>query len=320
MVDVSVVIVSFNTRGLLDRCLSSVESERDHYPGVIEVLMVDAGSTDGTVEMVRDRHPRVQALPTAENLGFTRGNNRALRVARGSVLLLLNPDTELRPGAVERLVTTLSEREHVAAVGPRLLYPDGSVQPSRRRFPTAATGFIESTVFQRWLGWMPLLRRFYMNDISESNPHEVDWLVGACLALRSDALRQVGLFDESFFMYSEETDLCHRLRLAGWRCWYEPRAVVVHHEGKSSEQNLALRNLRFHESRFRYYRKYFGATLSLALRVVILGHFLLMGAEELGKLILRRRNRSLRRARLGMLSTVLRAQCRSLVANAVGRN
>jgi hypothetical protein len=274
--------------------------------------VIDAASSDGTAEAVARAFPSVRLLPSSENLGFTRGNNRALRIARGRHLLLLNPDTVVRAGAIELMARYLDAHPDVGAVGPKLLFPDGTVQESRYRFPTRLTAFVEGTVLQRWLGESQVVRDFHLRDRSSDEVQDVDWLYGACVMVRREAARQVGLFDEGFFMYSEEVDLCRRIRGGGWRIVYLPTPEVVHHEGKSSEQNPAARDLRFHESRFRYYAKHHGRGWALALRLAVLGHFGYLAAEEGAKLMLGHRP-ELRRQRLANLWIVLREQSWRLI-------
>jgi GT2 family glycosyltransferase len=317
--DVSVVTVSHNVRDLVAACLRSLADEQARGGLAVEVLLCDSASDDGTVEHVAAGFPWARVLPSRRNLGFTGGNNRGLRLVRGRNVLLLNPDTELRPGALTALASYLDAHPDVAAVGPRLLWGDGSTQPSRRRFPGRLTGFVESTVLQRWLGGAAPLRRYYMADVPDDREHDVDWLVGACLMLRARALREVGLFDERFFMYSEEVDLCRRLKAAGWRVVYLPSATVVHHEGKSSEQNLTARDLRFHESRFLYYAKHHGRGWSLLLRLATLGHFAFLAAEEAAKWLLRPSTGELRRRRIRSHRDVLIRQSAGLLRSALGR-
>lgn len=309
VIDLSVAIVSRDVRDLLVRCLASISCSC-----VVEILVVDAASSDRSAEMVAERFPNVRLIRSHENLGFTRGNNWALRLARGRHVMLLNPDTVVEPGALERLVAFLDQHPDVGAVGPKLLFPDGSVQSSRRRFPMLLTGFVESTVLERWLATSAPVRRYRFADRSHDERHDVDWLSGAALVIRREALGQAGLFDERFFMYSEEVDLCWRIRTAGWRIVYLPDAVVVHHEGRSSEQNLTERNVRFFESRFRYYAKHFGRGWMLALRIATLGHFAFLAAEEGAKLLVGH-NAGLRRSRLAMLRSVLGQQSRALLSS-----
>jgi len=317
--DVSIVIVSHNVRDLVAACLGSIDAERSRSDLVIETLLCDSASADGTAEHVAAAFPWARVLPSRQNLGFTGGNNRGLRLARGRHLLLLNPDTELRPGAIDALASYLDAHPDVAAVGPRLVRGDGSTQPSRRRFPGRLTGFVESTILQRWLGDSVLLRRFYMADLPDDRAHDVDWLMGAAIMVRAEALRAVGLFDERFFMYSEEVDLCRRIKSAGWRIFYLPSATVVHHEGKSSEQNLTARDLRFHESRFLYYAKHHGWGWALLLRLATLGHFAFLTGEEAGKWLLRPSTRELRRGRIRSHREVIAAQAGRLLRAALGR-
>lgn len=304
--DVSIVTVGYNTRELVLDCMESLQC----CGAVIEVLLIDS-SSDGTAEAVAARYPRVRVLPSRENLGFTRGNNRGLRIARGRHLLLLNPDTAAASGAIERMVVYLDQHPDVGAVGPKLLYGDGAVQPSRYRFPARWTAFVEGTVLQRVLDGA--LDSFYIRERSHDELQDVDWLRGACLMVRREVAAAVGLLDEGFFMYSEEVDLCRRIRTAGWRIIYLPEAVVVHHEGRSSEQNVAARDIRFHESRIRYYAKHHGRGWAGALRVAVLANYLFLAAEESVKLALGHR-RELRRQRLHSIRQVIGAQARRLVS------
>jgi len=164
-----------------------------------------------------------------------------------------------------------------------LRYGDGSLQSSRRRFPTLATFFLESTVVQRWWPRNRVLARYYVLDRPDDAVSQVDWVVGACMLVRRAALEQVGGFDEGFFMYSEELDLCHRAVDAGWQVVYMPDAVVTHYEGKSSEQVVAARHIRFHSSRVRYVLKYHGRLAAFIVRSFLLLTFVLQWAEEAAK-------------------------------------
>ncbi len=161
MIDLSVVILNWNVRELLDRCLASIRSDR--Y--AIEIIVVDNASTDDSVMMVRDKYPQVKLIANSINRGFTGGNNQGIATATGRYVLVLNPDTEIVGDALDRLVDYLEAQPQVGAVGPMLLNPDKSIQPSRRRFPTVAIGFFESTWLQD-LAPHSMLRRYYMDDVS----------------------------------------------------------------------------------------------------------------------------------------------------------
>ncbi len=309
--DLSVVVVSWNVRELLLRCLASVqEGLRDGLSG--EVFVVDNASSDGSAAAVADAFPGVQVIANRENVGFVRANNQAIPRCRGRHILLLNPDTEVRPGALRQLVATLDADPGLGAVGPRLLNVDGSLQPSRRRFPTLATALLESTVLQRLCGRSAVVRRFYVADRSDDEEQDVDWLVGACLLVRRSALEQVGLLDERFYMYSEELDLCRRLRVAGWRVRYLPTAEVVHHEAKSSEQAPLARHLHFHESRCRYFGKYQGPLAEKLVRASVVLNYAYLALEERGKLLLGHKP-DLRRQRMRVYGEVARCHLRRLL-------
>ncbi len=309
MPQLSVIVVNWNVRELLRACLTSVRRELEvaglGVPANAEVIVVDNASTDGSVEMLRTDFPWVRLLANASNTGFGAASNQGLDLSGGRLAMFLNPDTELRPGAIARLLAFMDQREQAGCVGPLLLNPDGSVQPSRRSFPRVSTAFVESTVLQRYLGGLPLLRSFYRADTSEDQPQQVDWIVGACMLVRRSALDQVGGFDERFFMYSEEMDLCYRLRQAGFEVWFVPDAAVVHHEGASSAQDLFRRNINFHESRYRFFRKHHGAPAAIALRWFVFATFLFQLAEEAAKFVLQPSKRQMRRERVSLYRRIL---------------
>jgi len=292
MVDLSVIIVSWNVRDLLQRCLQAlVPSSKFQVPSSalnnlergtwnLELFVVDNASSDGSAAMLRQRFPQVRLIANESNLGFTHGNNQGIAASQGRYVLLLNPDTEVVGDAVATLLAFLEAHPDVGVVGPQLRYPDGSIQPSRRRFPTLATAFVESTVLQPLFAGSSLLRRYYVADQPDDVTQDVDWLVGACLLVRREAIDQAGPLDEGFFMYSEELDWCRRIKQAGWRIVYLPAAQVIHYEGKSSEQNLAARDIRFHSSKVRYFRKHHGPWSAEILRLFLLGTFVWQLAVE----------------------------------------
>jgi GT2 family glycosyltransferase len=203
------------------------------------------------------------------------------------------------------LISFLDAHPYVAVAGPKLRYPDGSVQSSRRRFPTLATLFLESTQLQRISPDNKLLRRYYVADRSDDEPQEVDWLVGACLCVRASAAERVGLFDERFFMYSEELDWCRRFRAAGWSVAYVPSAEVVHLEGASSRLDLAARDRLFQASKLQYAAKWHGRGAARALRAYLIIEYLVRAVEEGVKMAFGSRVVE-RRARLRVIGSGLR--------------
>ncbi len=300
----SVIIVSWNTRQLLEQCLKSVYASASGVAG-LEVLVVDNRSTDGSVQMVDSRFPAATVISNSQNVGFAKANNLAISRAKGEYLLLLNPDTEVVGAAIPQLLRFAEAHPDVAVAGPQLLNTDGTIQPSRRRFPTAATAFLESTVLQRWMPDHPALQRFYVLDRSDDQTQEVDWVVGAALLVRASAARQVGLMDEDYFMYSEEMDWCRRFVGAGWKVVYYPPAQLIHHGGQSSDQDLFHRHTRFQHSKCLYFEKHLSRSFAQLLRVFLLANYTFLLLEDVAKLFLLRRKRPMRRQRISVLARVV---------------
>ncbi|MCL4458610.1 MAG: glycosyltransferase family 2 protein [Chloroflexi bacterium] len=316
----SIVIVSWNVKDLLRACLRSVETEVRRSGLSVEVLVVDNASSDGSVAMVMAEFPWVKLIVNDTNVGFTRANNQASSQAQGDYLLLLNPDTELRVGSLSSMTEFMEKHRDVGVLGPQLLYGDGIIQSSRRRFPTLATALVESTILQRYMPNIGLLRRYYMTDTPDNEIQEVDWVVGACFMVRREALSQVGMLDERYYMYSEELDWCYRIKQAGWHVVYFPLAKVIHHEAKSSEQDITLRNIYFHESKCRFFGKHYGRWQEVTLRTFIFLTFLFQLFEESLKFVLVSRNRGMRVQRLLMLLRVSRWQISRLPLTLLGRS
>jgi len=306
-VNIAAVIVSWNVRDLLTQCLTSVEAEaRTWTGGRVETWVVDNASADGSAAMVSERFPSVHLLESGRNAGFGAGCNLALAALPDDIdaVLLLNPDAALASDSLAALAQTLEAHPDVAVVGPMLLEADGTVQSSRRRFPRFRTAFLESTILQTYLPANGELRRFYCWDRPDTEEQEVDWLMGAALLVRTAALRQVGGFDESFFMYFEETDWMLRAAQASWRVRYQPAAKVTHLGGRSSEQAMARRHVYFVQSKVRYYRKHFGGFRAGLVRRFLMLNYQLQILEDALKLALRHKA-AMRRERIALYKSVL---------------
>jgi N-acetylglucosaminyl-diphospho-decaprenol L-rhamnosyltransferase len=304
--DLSIIIVNWNVKELLAACLQSLLKAGPSTPRLaVEIIVVDSASTDGSPEMVRDRFPPVRLIASQENLGYAKGNNVGAEAARGRYLFLLNPDTVVQPDALGHMVDYMDAHPEIGVLGPQLLWPDGSIQSSRRRFPTPGSLFWESTLLGQWFPENRYIRRYHLADQPATQPQKVDWVVGAAILIRREAWQQVGPIDPDFFMYFEETDWCRRSAEASWETHYLPAAQVIHYEGKSSEQVAAARTLRFQRSKLRYTRKYFGPGWTLLLKLFLRLTFAFQWAEESLKWLLGHR-RAMRRERMTAYAQVLR--------------
>jgi GT2 family glycosyltransferase len=328
--DLSILIVSWNVRDLLAACLESIaaaplaivlpdgQSAPPAQPDersrpVTEVIVVDSASADGSAAMVRERFPWVRLIAESENIGFTRGSNRALELARGRYLLLLNPDTVLHEDVLNRLVSYLDAHPQVGIAGPQVLNADGTTQSTRRRFPTLATALFESTWLQ---GYAPrrVLDHYYVADGPDDGTFEVDWVQGCALVARRAVYDQIGGLDAGYVMFSEELDWCRRAKDAGWQVAYVGGARITHYGGRSTEQAQANRHIYFQQSKIRYFRKYHGRGLAAALRLFLLFSYAAQTGLEGLKALLGSK-RAMRRARIQMYLQVMRALAGSRAAD-----
>lgn len=267
--DLSIAIVSWNTCKLLDGCLRSV-FETTH--GIeIEVVVVDNLSSDDSVEMVRSQYPQVKLIENSENAGFPKANNQAYRVSTGRHFMLLNPDTICRQGALAGLVGFLDDRPDVGAVGPLVLNPDDTLQYSWAGFPTFINE-VRGILDRRIKGHLTPTNAEHVRAIG---PFETDWIGGCALVIRRAAVDDIGLMDESFFMYNEETDWCCRLRRQGWGVWVDPSIEIVHYGGQSSSKASSQSARHLIASKELYFRKHYSWSHSKILAGILRAKLLL---------------------------------------------
>ena len=268
----SIIIISWNTHDLLNQCLTSVfKTPLTDW----EILLVDNASTDGSSPMVREHFPKVQLIENKENVGFASANNQAIRKSMGKLILLLNSDTVVKPNALQEMVRFMDEHPETGAAGAYLLNPDGTLQPSCEPFPTLTREFLR--LFHLTSLWQGNCYRMAKWD--PKKPREVEVIKGACLILRKEALKTIGLLDEDFFFYSEDVDLCYRLRKAGWHLYWVPTAKVVHYGGQSSHLVAAESFIRLYEGKLQYIRKHHGRPAGAVYKMILL-------AASLSRLVL----------------------------------
>lgn len=230
----SIFIISYNTRHTLERCLERLYSSKgikEH-----EVVVVDNASSDGSPDMVRERFPNVRLLAMSWNTGFARANNLALRESRGEFLVLLNSDAFVQPDALSTALSFMDAHPSAGACGGLIIAEDGSAAPSARRFPTAFSKFCQLWGLAHRYAGSPLFDRHDYRHRDLAEPIPVDWVPGTFTVLRRSALEGLPLFDERFFMYYEETDLCRRLAKSGYGVWFVPDVRVTHIGGESAKK------------------------------------------------------------------------------------
>ena len=279
----SIIIVSWNVKDDLLRCLASLKENPPSEP--FEQIVVDNMSTDGTVDAVKSRYPEVTLIENRQNAGFAMANNQGMELSSGQYVLLLNPDTIVHPGSLDFMVAFLDDNPDVAACGPKLLNDDGSAQASVRRFPTFRGVLYRHTVC-RLLGlFRPQYRKWMMKDFGYDKQIDVDQIMGAAMMVRSSVIEEVGRLDTDFFMYFEEVDWCYRIKQAGWRIVFLPDAVITHLGGRSLSQ-APLKRIMMLTSLLVFFRKHrrkcasciFTVTFKLALILRNICH-LVIGAS-----------------------------------------
>jgi len=260
----SVVVINYNTRELLRACLASLGANPP-YP----VIVVDNASSDGSADMVRAEFPWVILHANSENLGYGAAANQAIAQCASEYVLLLNSDTRLTRGAFDMLIQYLEQHPRVAIAGPRIVTPNGTLQPSCFPFPTPIHVFIQESTLGILFRHTPILREWYLPASSHPHSQNVPWVLGAALAIRRDALATVGGFDESYFMYFEEVDLCYRLRAIGWHIDFVSDATIVHVGGASTVQQRADMKLALYMSLIRFYTHHYSRWRMQQLRLVL---------------------------------------------------
>lgn len=257
--DLSVVIVSWNTCGLLRKCLTTLKTELDSFGDSLkwEVFLVDNNSADGSADMARTEHPWVKLTANDDNLGFAKANNQAFKQSTGRLVLLLNPDTEVQPGALKTLIDFIDEHPNAAIVAPQLLNSDGSVQRSCREFPTFIGMIYELIGLSKMFPDNKTFGRYKMLDWNHDDVRKVDQPEGACLLVRRSVMDKVGWLDEGFFMLFEEVDWCYRIIQAGYEIWFTPLAKVIHHYGQSIKQVKVRMILSSHRGLYRFWHKHY---------------------------------------------------------------
>lgn len=252
--DLSIIIVSWNTGDLLKKCLQSIYQNQAGLS--IEIFVVDNNSSDETVAMIRKEFPLIKLIVNDKNLGFAQANNQALSLAHGKYVLLLNPDTEILNNSLEKAVDFMENHPEVGALGSKILFGDKSLQPSVRRFPTFLAIFLLLIKAPRFFKKIKSLDKYLCLDFDYSRLQAVDQIMGAFILIPKKVFDKIGFLDERFFLWFEEVDLCYRIKKTGQQIIYNPDIEIIHYGGQSfAQEKIIKKQFLFFKSAMRYFLK-----------------------------------------------------------------
>jgi len=275
--DLSIIIVNYKAKRFLRDCLDSIYNTKNNLR--LEIWLIDNSSKDDTVPWVKENFPQVNLIENEWNSGFSKASNQGIRESQGKYLLLLNPDTKISEGKINELLKFMDENPEAGICGPKMVDEKGELLFSCRSFPDFLTSISSSqSVLNRLFPHNPLSRRYLLKDLDRTGIREVDWVSGSCLFARRKMLEQIGLLDEKFFMFCEDTDLCLRAKKNGWKVFYFPFLTVAHQVGGSVSLNPLRAKLEHHRSMYYFFKKHYHPNfifrllvyLSLLLRLVFL--------------------------------------------------
>ena len=254
--DLSIILVNYNTCQLTLQALDAVFQSNTTYQ--YEVILVDNHSTDGSAEQIAQPFPQVRLIRNSANLGFSKANNQAIRSASGRYILLLNTDTVIEPDTLQLMIDFMDKHENVGASGCKILLPDGSLdETAKRGFPTPSASLYYVLGLSKLFPYVPKFNKYKLNYLDPDHMHEVDSLVGAFMMVRSEAIAQVGMMDEAFFMYGEDIDWCYRIKMSGWNIVYTPITTILHYKGASSRKQSVKLIYEFHRAMVLFYKKHY---------------------------------------------------------------
>ncbi|MBL8162434.1 MAG: glycosyltransferase family 2 protein [Anaerolineae bacterium] len=267
MTDVSIIIVNWNTKDLLAKCLRCVQETVKQVS--YEIYVVDNASSDGSPDVLRRDFPDVKLIANTDNVGFARANNQAMRVCQGRYILLLNSDAFVKENTIDAMVRFMDAHADAGMAGCKLLYEDGRLQPSCAMFPTLLTEVFIAFGLDKLLSRSKIFGRYMMTDWDYNDVRVVDVIMGAFMLARAEVVRQVGLMDEAFFMYSEEVDWCYRFKAAGWPVYFTPEVETVHLWGGSSKAVKVETLIRLYRARTQFFRKHYGRLTAFLYKIVL---------------------------------------------------
>ncbi|NQX66712.1 glycosyltransferase family 2 protein [Paenibacillus alba] len=254
--DLSIIVLNYKTRDLTLACIQSVFSSSTSYN--FEIILIDNASNDGIIQAINEQYPQVVTIANTDNVGFSKANNQGIQVAKGRYVLLLNSDTIVQPDTLDTMVHFMDENPSVGASGCKIVLPDGSLDKAcKRGFPTPSASFYYAFGFSKLFPKKPRFNQYQLGYLNPDDEYPIDSLVGAFMLIRREAIEQVGMLDEEFFMYGEDIDWCYRIKQAGWVNYYYPRTHIVHYKGASSRRKPFKIIYEFHRAMILFHNKHY---------------------------------------------------------------
>lgn len=266
--DLSIIIVNYNTKNLLKQTINSIKNIEIHY--AYEIIVVDNSSSDGSPDMVRKCFPEVNLIQNDKNYGFAKANNKGIASAKGRYILLLNSDTFVTEGCIEKCIGYMDAHSDIGVLGCKVVLPDGSLDHAcKRGFPTPWASLSYGLKLDKLF---PKSKKFGQYDLiylDENEINEVDSVMGAFMIVRREAIDQAGLLDEDFFMYGEDIDWCYRIKNAGWKIVYYPKAEIKHYKGSSSRKKRFKTLFEFHRAMYLFYNKHYFKKYNIIVTILV---------------------------------------------------
>jgi GT2 family glycosyltransferase len=266
--DISFIIVNYNTKKLTLDCIQSIYQSKISCQ--FEIILVDNHSSDGTLDDVSIKYPSVKLISNKENFGFSKANNQGIKLSKGRYILLLNSDTIVKNGAIDTMVGFMDGHLDIGASGCKVVLPDGSLDKAcHRGFPTPTASFYYISGLARRYPKNAKYNSYHLGHLNMNEVHEIDCLVGAFMLVRREAISQVGLLDETFFMYGEDIDWCYRIKKAGWKIYYYPHVEIIHYKGASSRKKPFKIVYEFHRAMYLFHRKHFARKYNFLVNLAV---------------------------------------------------
>ncbi|MBM7609076.1 GT2 family glycosyltransferase [Lysinibacillus composti] len=266
--DLSIVIVNYNTKKLTLECIDSIYKATMNE--AFEIFMVDNNSSDDSVQAIKETFPEVKVIANKENVGFSRANNQAIKVSKGRYVLLLNSDTIVKETTLSTIIAFMDDHQDIGATGCKVVLPDGTLDKAcHRGFPTPEASFYYMAGLAEKYPNNHKYNSYHKSYLDMNEIHEIDCLVGAFMMVRRETIVEVGMLDETYFMYGEDIDWCYRIKEAGWKVYYYPKVSIVHYKGASSRRKPFKIVYEFHRAMFIFHKNHFAPKYNVFINALV---------------------------------------------------